>query len=148
MAPKPGGRKAATPSSRTLWRPVAAAGRGAATKAAVLRRPAAKAAPLLRGPAAAGSGPAATAAAGGPKAAVLGASERALGSPGLGALRDSTSLLQEAAFGDLRARLREDGYLFLRGLLPADAVDAARRQAGLRRVGKPKCNCLNSNNSN
>lgn len=53
---------------------------------------------------------------------VLGKRQYAMGSPELGELRDSSSL----PVSELRARLREDGYIFLRGLLPREAVLAAR----------------------
>ena len=44
----------------------------------------------------------------------------------IGELRDSASLLEQPV--SLRARLAEDGYLFLRGVLDRDAVMAARQE--------------------
>lgn len=41
-------------------------------------------------------------------------------------LTDSTGLLEAEAWGALRSRLRDDGYLFLRGALPPVDVRAAR----------------------
>jgi hypothetical protein len=51
---------------------------------------------------------------------------RAMASGAFGALRDSSALAADGAA--LRARLDEDGYLFLRGIVPRDLVLAARRE--------------------
>jgi len=63
--------------------------------------------------------------------AKLGNREYKLGSPELGQLLDSSSVIrsceQHAWVSRLRERLRDDGYLYLRGLLPLEAVGAARR---------------------
>ena len=51
---------------------------------------------------------------------------RTLSAPELGRMRDSTELLRGGDFAALRTRLREDGYLLLRGLLSRAAVAKAR----------------------
>jgi ectoine hydroxylase-related dioxygenase (phytanoyl-CoA dioxygenase family) len=51
---------------------------------------------------------------------------RTVPQPLLGELRDASPLLDDPAA--LRARLAEDGYLFLKGALDADAVRAARAE--------------------
>lgn len=51
-----------------------------------------------------------------------------LGSTKLGRMRDSSRLAQQGAWEDLRKRFREDGYVFVRGLLPAASVRTAKMQ--------------------
>ncbi len=58
----------------------------------------------------------------------------------IGELKDSAALMGNAQA--LRARLGEDGYLYLKGVLPPAAVDAARREvfgrmAGVGEIAQP-----------
>jgi len=47
---------------------------------------------------------------------------------GSGVMDDSTQLWDEKKYGELRSRLEGDGYLFIRGVLDAEAVKHARHQ--------------------